>query len=206
MKKLILMVFLMLLISNLYCEEKQDIDAILHPNYLNNNMLAQNEIINDTIQNTQPAIKDTVSQDSLLKRPKTCYTLAVDTVVMPGIKIGFGWIKYDSTSTKENFVMIHANTIMLISSTGIFGKVNTFKSPQRIGFYTSYSIGVDYCLTSGGLDPGGGSGSSGEQFLSPYFTFGIGHSFKTGNNSFFRISGDLGLKWLLASITLSYVF
>jgi len=206
MKKIILMVFLMLLISNLYCEEKQDIDAILYPNFLNYNMLAQNELINDTIEDTQPAKKDTVSQDSLLKRPKICFTCALDAVVLPGIRVGFGWIDYDTTLTKENFVMIHANTIMLISSTGIFGKVNTFKSPQRIGFYTSYSIGVDYCLTSGGLDPGGSSGSSGEQFLSPYFTFGIGHSFKTGNNSFFRISGDLGLKWLLASITLSYVF
>jgi len=196
MKKLILMVFLMLLISNLYCEEKQDIDAILHPNYLNNNMLAQNEIINDTIQNTQPAIKDTVSQDSLLKRPKTCYTFAVDTVVMPGIKIGFGSIKYDSTSTQETFLILHGNSgwpYWPIFTTGIHGEVNTFRSPERDGFYTSGNFGLDYVVILG-------------QFLSPYFTFGIGYSFKIGKNSFFRVSGDLGLKWLLASITLSYVF
>ena len=206
MKKIILMVFFLLLAFKVYCDTQQDIDTLLHPNILNYNILARNEIINDKIQNTQSAIKDTVSQKPLLKRPKTCFTFALDTVVMPGIKIGFGSIKYDSTSTKEEFVIIHANTIMLLSSIGIFGKVNTFKSTQRIGFYTSYCIGIDYCVTSGGLDPGGSPGGSGEQFLSPYITFGIGYSFKVGNTSFFRISGDLGLKWLIASITLSYVF
>lgn len=200
------MVFLMLLISNLYCDAKQDTDALLHLNILNFNILAQNELINDKIPNTQPTIKDTVSQQPLLKRPKTCFTFSLDTVVMPGVRFGFGFIDHDSTSTKEEFVIIHANTIMLLSSIGIFGKVNSFKFPQRIGFYTSYSIGVDYCVTSGGLDPGGSPGGSGEQFFSPYFTFGIGYSFKVGNTSFFRISGDLGLKWLIASITLSYVF
>jgi len=196
MKKIILMVFLMLLTGSLYCDVKQDIDALLHPNILNYNVFAQNELINDKIPNTQPAIKDTVSQKLLLKRPKTCFTFALDTVVMPGIKIGFGWIKYDSTSTQETFLILHGNSgwpLWPIFTTGIHGQVNTFRSPERDGFYTSCNIGLDYLLFPG-------------TFLSPYFTFGIGYSFKTGNNSFFRISGDLGVKWLLASITLSYVF
>ena len=215
MKKLILMVFLMLLISNLYCEEKQDIDAILHPNYLNNNMLAQNEIINDTIQNTQPAIKDTVSQDSLLKRPKICFTCALDAAVLPGIRVGFGWIDYDTTLTKENIVTVHVNSVMFISTAhvnsvmsistaGIFCTVNNFTSPQRLGFYTSYSIGADYCITTDGY-PGGGPGHT-EQYLFPNITFGIGHSYKIGDSSFLRISGDLGLKWIVASLSFSFVF
>jgi len=182
--------------SNLYCEEKQDINALLHPNILNYNMLAQNELIDNKIEDIQPAIKDTVPQHPLLKRPKTCFTFALDTVVMPGIKIGFGWIKYDSTSTQETFLILHGNSgwpLWPIFTTGIHGEVNTFRSSGRDGFYTSCNIGLDYLLFPG-------------TFLSPYFTFGIGYSFKVGNTSFFRISGDLGLKWVIASITLSYVF
>ena len=204
MKKIILMVFLMLLISNLYCEEKQDIDAILYPNFLNYNMLAQNELINDTIEDTQPAKKDTVSQDSLLKRPKTCFTCALDAAVLPGIRVGFGWIDYDTTLTKENIVTVHVNSIMFISTLGIFCTVNNFTSPQRLGFYTSYSIGADYCITTDGY-PGGGPGHT-EQYLFPNITFGIGHSYKIGDSSFLRISGDLGLKWIAASLSFSFVF
>ena len=204
MKKIILMVFLMLLISNLYCEEKQDIDAILYPNFLNYNMLAQNELINDTIEDTQPAKKDTVSQDSLLKRPKICFTCALDAVVLPGIRVGFGWIDYDTTLTKENIVTVHVNSVMFISTAGIFCTVNNFTSPQRLGFYTSYSIGADYCITTDGY-PGGGPGHT-EQYLFPNITFGIGHSYKIGDSSFLRISGDLGLKWIAASLSFSFVF
>ena len=207
MKKIILILIMMLFISNVYCDEERDMSTILNPNILNNELFANNEVPVIKTNYTQHTIKNTVSITPISKRPKTCFTLALDTVVMPGIKIGFGTIKYDSTSTKENVVTIHANTILLLSSAGIFGTVNTFKSPQRIGFYTSYSIGVDYCLISGGLDPGGSSGSSETRnYLFPYISFGIGHSFQIGNSSYFRISGDVGLKWLGASITLSYVF
>ena len=203
MKKIILMVFLMLLMNNLYCEEKQDINALLHPNFLNYNIFAQNEIINDTTPNTQSAIKDTVSQDSLLKRPKTCFTCALDAAVLPGIRVGFGWIDYDTTLTKENIVTVHVNSVMFISTAGILCTVNNFTSPQRLGFYTSYSIGADYCITAGG-DPGGPGHS--EQYLFPNITFGIGHSYKIGDSSFLRISGDLGLKWIAASLSFSFVF
>ena len=167
-------------------------------------MLAQNEIINDTIQNTQPAIKDTVSQDSLLKRPKICFTCALDAAVLPGIRVGFGWIDYDTTLTKENIVTVHVNSVMFISTAGIFCTVNNFTSPQRLGFYTSYSIGADYCITTDGY-PGGGPGHT-EQYLFPNITFGIGHSYKIGDSSFLRISGDLGLKWIAASLSFSFVF
>ena len=186
---------MMLFIASVYCDEKQDISTIFNP-HIYNNLYAQNELITNKTNETQLAIKDTVSIMPLSKRPKTCFTLALDTVVMPGIKIGFGSIKYDSTSTQETFLILHGNSgwpHWPIFTTGIHGEVNTFRSPERDGFYTSCNIGLDYLLFVG-------------QFLSPYFTFGIGYSFKTGNNSFFRISGDLGLKWVIASITLSYVF
>jgi len=198
------MVFLMLFMSNLYCEEKQDINAILHPKFLNYNMLAQNEIINDTIEDIQPAIKDTVSQKPPLKRPKICFTCALDAAVLPGIRVGFGWIDYDTTLTKENIVTVHVNSVMFISTAGILCTVNNFTSPQRLGFYTSYSIGADYCITTDGY-PGGGPGHT-EQYLFPNITFGIGHSYKIGDSSFLRISGDLGLKWIVASLSFSFVF
>lgn len=208
MKKIIFILIMIIFISNVYCDEKQDISTILNTNILNDDLYAQNELITNKTNKTQLAIKDTVSISPILKRPNSCFTFALDTVVMPGIKIGFGSIKYDSTSTKEKYVMIHANTIMAIHTLGILGKVNTFKFPQRKGFYTSYTIGIDFVVSTPlPLDPGGSSGSSETQnYLFPYFSFGIGYSFQTGNSSYFRISGDLGLKLVIANITLSYVF
>lgn len=197
------MVFFMLLACSVYCEVKQNIDTLLHPNILNDNMFAQNEIINDKIPNTQSSIKDTVSQKPLLKRPKICFYVALDTVVLPGIRVGCGWIDYDSTLTKENTITIHTNSLLFVSTVGIFCTVNNFTTPQRIGFFTSYSIGADYCVITGG-DPGGPSHT--DEYLFPCFTFGVGYSIKAVETSFLRISGDIGLKLIGVSITLSYVF
>ena len=108
MKKIILILIMMLFIASVYCDEKQDISTIFNP-HIYNNLYAQNELITNKTNETQLAIKDTVSISPILKRPKGCFTFALDTVVMPGIKIGFGSIKYDSTSTKEKIVVIHGS-------------------------------------------------------------------------------------------------
>ncbi len=207
MKKIILILIMMFFIANVCCGEKQDVSTIFNP-HIYNKLYAQNELLTNNTNYAQPATNNTISQNPMPKRPKCCFTFALDTVVMPGVKIGFGSIKYDSTSTKEEFVIIHANTLIAISSLGILGKVNTFKSPQRKGFYTSYTIGIDFVVFIPlNLGPGGSSGSPETQnFLFPYFSFGIGYSLQIGKSSYFRISGDVGLKLLIANITFSFVF
>jgi len=206
MKKIILILIMMLFIASVYCDERQDISTILYPNILNNDLYARNDFLTNKTNYTKSTTKDTVSISPILKRPKGCFTFALDTVVMPGIKIGFGSIKYDSTSTKEKIVVIHGSfgAIWPIFYCGIHSQINTFSSIERKGFFTSYNIGIDYAIAFG-ADPGGGqAGSTG--FLLPYFSIGGGYSFKIGRSSFFRISGDLGLKLLIGNFTLSYVF
>ena len=109
MKKIILILIMMLFIGNVYCDERQDISTILYPNILNNDLYARNDFLTNKTNYTKSTTKDTVSISPILKRPKGCFTFALDTVVMPGIKIGFGSIKYDSTSTKEKIVVIHGS-------------------------------------------------------------------------------------------------
>ncbi len=154
----------------------------------------------------KPTKNDSITLTEPIKRPKDCFFFALDTIVMPGIQIGYGFIKRDSTSTMEKIFIAHANFggIWPVFTAGIHSKINTFKSSERKGFYTCYNIGLDYVLIAG-VGPGGGDVHS-KEFLFPYVSFGLGYSFQIGRSSFFRISGDLGLKAILASVTLSFVF
>ena len=44
------------------------------------------------------------------------------------------------------------------------------------------------------------------KLIFPYLSIGCGHSFKIGKNSFFRISGDWGIRFLGGNVTLSLIF
>lgn len=203
------MVFFLLLACNVYCDAKQNIDTLLHPNILNDNVFAQNELIDNQINFTQPAVKDTVSQEPLLKRPKICFHVALDTVVLPGINIGYGWIIYDSTSTSEEIVTLHFNTIKRAKVLGIFFQLARFRNADRSGWFGLWKFGLDYGFDGGLLDFVPAESNSSNRSKPSIFlniSLGGGYSFKIAEESYFRIAGDVGFKMLFASLTFSFVF
>ena len=208
MKKIILILIMMLFIGNVYCDEKQDVSTIFNP-HIYNNLYAQNELLTNKTNKTQLAIKDTVSISPILKRPKCCFSLSLDTIILPGLNLGCGWIIYDSTYTSEEIVTLHFNTFGDAKVLGIYLQKTKFRNAERSGWFGLWKLGIDYgsigdLIT---LGPAGDSSSSGfKPLIRPNISLGGGYSFKRGKNSYFRITGDIGFKMLLASITLSYVF
>ncbi|NQT65600.1 MAG: hypothetical protein HQ554_05435 [FCB group bacterium] len=70
-------------------------------------------------------------------------------------------------------------------------------------FYT-FDIGVDVILGAG-ASPGGGSAG----FMTipfPNIAGGIGYSKKIGDNSYFRVSLDVGIKAIISNLNLSVTF
>ena len=156
-----------------------------------------------------PKIGSDIKQTTI-RRARGCFKIALDTVLLPGIQLGYGWLIYDSTSTTEEFINIHSNTLESFATTvGVFFTKNTFKTEDRVGFYGIWNVGIDYAIVGDLIgEPGGTSGTNGRnrRLIFPYFTFGAGYSMKIGNGSFFRISGDIGLKMLIANIKFSFIF
>jgi hypothetical protein len=50
------------------------------------------------------------------------------------------------------------------------------------------------------------STESGGRGLTPNLSGGFGYSFQVGDNSYLRLSMDIGYKWLLSNIYISYVW
>ena len=136
---------------------------------------------------------------------KGCFYASLSPIVMHGIYLGYGWTKIDSNSITENIVVLHAKLFLVMATTGISIRVNHFGNLSRKGFYYIINAGVDYGVSTGGFDPGG-SGGKEEYFVFPNIALGGGYSFKIGKNSFFRISLDVGLKFLASNLYLSFIF
>ncbi|HEX38244.1 MAG TPA: hypothetical protein ENG70_05245 [Candidatus Cloacimonetes bacterium] len=145
-----------------------------------------------------------------IKRPKNCFLLSFDTIVLPGINLGYGWIIYDSTYASEEIVTVHYNTIGDATALGIYLQKTKFRNVDRTGWFCFWKLGLDYSRIHVfyiAADPGGASSpSKNRQTIFPLISAGLGYSWKIGKNSFFRITGDIGVKAVLASLSFSVVF
>jgi len=134
-------------------------------------------------------------------RPGACFLFALDTVIAPGIQIGAGSVKYDSTSVTEKIFLLHSNIFRGVTI-GISGKFNKFKSLDRTGVFTTFNMGIDYLIT-----PVGSSGDwDTEGRVLPNISCGVGYSFDMGNHSFLRVSLDIGIKYVISNLTVSVIF
>ena len=211
MKNLILTVILLSFFSNAFADSnsipEKDLSRFLKQEY---HIYVLNDLKDYGYEFTKPIEKDTISAIPKIQRPKSCFSLSLDTIILPGIQFGYGWIIYDSTYTSEEFVTIHANTLGKITAIGIYLQKTKFKNTERVGWFGFWKLGIDYSKTRVTYlfaDPGGAtSPSKNKQMIFPIISAGLGYSWKAGNNSFFRITGDVGIKLLLANITFSYVF
>ena len=147
---------------------------------------------------------------TIIRRPKNCFLFSLDTIVLPGINLGYGWIIYDSTYISEEIVTLHYNTIEDATALGIYLQKTKFRNVERTVWFSFWRLGLDYSknhvlyITA---DPGGASfPSKNRQTIFPLISAGLGYSWKIGKNSYFRVTGDIGIKMLFASLSFSFVF
>ena len=82
---------------------------------------------------------------------------------------------------------------------------NYFFSETRKGYFTQFTAGIDYVYFRGFPTPMAASGGGTEGFI-PNLSSGIGYSYKLGEESYLRLNLDIGMKWFLSNIYISYVW
>ncbi|MCK5050153.1 MAG: hypothetical protein KAS53_00340 [Candidatus Cloacimonetes bacterium] len=110
----------------------------------------------------------------------------------------------------ESILYIHAfDTFSIFRVYGVAYRGNAFISEnRRSGFYFLVNGGVDYiqydtgyfCFSSENCD----SEIRGIGFINA--AVGIGYSFKLKNESYIRLESDIGIKWFVSNIYISYVW
>ncbi len=137
------------------------------------------------------------------------FYINISPAFMPGIALGYGYTSQEENSSinKETIFYLHANSILLVSSGGIGLLTNIFKNPERKGFFYSINSGLDIIIKNTAFSPGGSTGESSLQtFVFPNLSLGGGYSYKISKTSYFRVSLDFGIKFLLTNLNLSLVF
>ena len=185
-----------------------------NPNFA---LLSKKEGLNDEpdIFAIRKSDKSEASFDLQVEKPETHFAkqgvfyVNISPALLPGVALGYGWISYNGNDKdyKEIIFFLHANSIAIISSAGVGILTNIFKNPARKGFFFSLNAGADYvCKVNGGLSPGGSTENDNEIYFFPNISLGGGYSLKMGKTSFLRISLDVGFKYLLTNLNISYVF
>lgn len=162
--------------------------------------------------NSEIIISNLKKTENEIKQSKI-YSSSISIGIFSGVNIGFGEIKKSRKYTKESRLIFHISSVISenfssdVYAIGIYGQTNYFKSPDREGSFFRTDIGIDYCQTRRwGGSPGGSSSSELIRFLFPNIAFGVGQSIKIGENNFFRLSFDFGIKMVICNLNLEYIF
>ena len=130
------------------------------------------------------------------------YTSMLSPGLFTTLGLGIGSIAPDKRV--EKVIIIHAGLAPMFLGGGIYSQTRYFKDSTRTGIFYTFDIGVDVILGAG-ANPGGGSAG----FVTipfPNVAGGIGYSTKIGDNSYFRLSIDLGIKAVISNLKLSVTF
>ena len=135
-------------------------------------------------------------------KKQTIYT----SILSPGLftTLGFGIGSVSPDKRIEKLIIVHAGLSPMFLGGGIYSQTKYFKDSTRTGMFYTLDIGVDVILGAG-ADPGGGSAG----FITipfPNIAGGIGYSTKIGDNSFFHLSIDVGIKAVISNLNLSVTF
>ena len=128
------------------------------------------------------------------------------SILSPGLftTLGVGIGSISPNEKVEKLVIIHAGLAPMFLGGGIYSQTRYFKDSSRTGMFYTFDIGVDVILGAG-ADPGGGSAG----FMTipfPNIAGGIGYSKKIGDNTYFRVSLDVGIKAVISNLNLSVTF
>ena len=85
---------------------------------------------------------------------------------------------------------------------GISAGYSYFWIGARNGYFTFLTAGFDYVDFNGFFY----SPEPNTAVIRPNLSGGLGYSFRVSENSFFRLSMDIGFKWFLSNLYLSYIW
>jgi len=114
---------------------------------------------------------------------------------------GAGNITSSDSFVKEGIIGIHAGFGPFLIAGGVYLRTNYFRDPKRLGLFYRTNFGVDVVSIVPSTDE-----NSLSTFIFPNISAGIGHSSKLAENSQFRISFNLGIMAVLASINMEISF
>lgn len=137
--------------------------------------------------------------------------ISISPLLSPRICLGIvNPIKLDDDRYLESVFYVHAfETFNTLKCYGITLSANAFTAKnKRNGLYFLANGGFDYVQHGPFFgDPGGGSVNSDiTSGIFPNIAFGLGYSFKIKDDSFFRLELDIGYKWFISNIYISYVW
>ncbi|MDO9578728.1 MAG: hypothetical protein Q7J16_12665 [Candidatus Cloacimonadales bacterium] len=138
---------------------------------------------------------------------------ALSPLVSP--RICFGMVSTSKLPNKrfaETIVYVHAcETFSTYKQYGIAFRMNQFLAKnKKTSLFWIMNVGLDYLqMESLCLDPGGSNCDDKNDVnagIVPNIATGLGYSFKLGNESFLRLELDIGLKWFLSNVYISFVW
>jgi len=129
--------------------------------------------------------------------------LSISPLLSPRVCVGINFAKQNNEQHWiESSYYIHGFYSVGLKNYGVTATYNYFWGATRKGYFTQLSAGIDYVEFDGFFY----STESGDRGLTPNLSGGFGYSFQVGANSYLRLSMDLGYKWLLSNIYVSYVW
>jgi len=137
--------------------------------------------------------------------PVKKYPMAYSVIFSPGLftTLGFGIAEHSVAETVERSVIVRAGIGPFIYGGGIYLQHRFYQDPTRTGMFYTFDLGADV-VGLFGPDPGGGVGFT--SLIVPNIAGGIGYSKEIGENKYFRISLDAGLKTVISNLNLSITF
>ena len=146
------------------------------------------------------------SENNIKSKIKNSFFVNLSPAVLPGIAIGYGQTNFDKRVNrwKEHITCFHINSVVFGISLGPSLLTNYFKNSEKKGFFYSTNAGIDYIVI---VSPNiGGNNVGRHEYILPNLSIGYGYSWKTGKDSSFRISLDVGLKFVISNLNFTYVF
>lgn len=128
-------------------------------------------------------------------KKQTVYT----SILSPGLfsTLGLGLGSVSENQRIEKMIIIHAGLSPFFLGGGVYLQNRYFKDSTRTGMYYTFDIGIDLIAAIGGR---------GSRLTLPNIAGGVGYSKKIGDNSYFRISIDAGIKAVISNLNLSVTF
>ena len=145
-----------------------------------------------------------VSNDSIKFKFNQKY-VALSPLISPRICYGLlSANKFEDQRINETILYVHAfETFDMYRLYGIAFRVNQFFSKNKqSGLFLLGNLGFDYGESTTLFY----SDNDKNEYVFLNLAMGLGYSFKLKNDSYIRLEWDIGVKWLLSNIYLSYVW
>jgi len=172
-------------------------------------VIALNGVINDELIHKSQTDSLTSAQHDSTRITKLIWQSNTSLILSFMQGVGIGKLNIKPKGATEMFVMASGGVGLfkgLDVGAALYLQNNLFFNKRPVGKFVKIEFGVManwdrlHQLTLSKSD------SQAEPKLSPLFSVGIGRSFILGNDSFFRISGDIGYKSSPVNLNLSFIF